>query len=59
LVRARSHQIHHPLNLRHIIMQNSLFAAVIPLDGDAGPIRFRNDALIRFVLLPANAVADF
>jgi hypothetical protein len=47
----------HPLNLRHVIMQDRLFAAIIPFDGDACPVRFRDGALVGLVFLPTNFVA--
>ena len=46
----------HPLNSRHVIMQNLLLAATIPLDGYARPILFNDGALIGLIVLPANAV---
>jgi hypothetical protein len=46
----------HPLNLRHIVVQNLLLAATIPFDGYARPILFNDGALIGWIVLPANAV---
>ena len=40
-------------------MKNGLLAAIIPFDGQSGPIRFTDGALIIFITIPANAVADF
>jgi hypothetical protein len=39
-------------------MKNGLLAAIIPFDGDASPIGFGDGALIFFVSIPANTVAD-
>jgi hypothetical protein len=47
------------LDLRHIIMQNSLFAAIVPSDGDTSPIHLCDCASVGLVILPANAVAGF
>jgi hypothetical protein len=44
--------------LRHIVVKNGLFAAIIPFDGYARPILFSDCALIVPVTVPANAVAD-
>jgi hypothetical protein len=49
----------HPLKLYHVVMHNGLHAAIIPLDGNARPIRFSDSALIDLIVFPANAVADF
>ena len=52
-----SHQLHrHQLNLRHVVVKN---AAIIPFDGYARPIRFRDRAKIGCRDAPANTVADF
>jgi hypothetical protein len=40
-------------------VKNGLLAAIIPFDGDASPICFSDGALIVFVRIPANTVADF
>ena len=48
-----------PRNLPHIVVQDGLFAAIIPSDGDTRPTRFRDGALVGSVFLPENAVADF
>ena len=54
-----SHQFtNYPFNRPHIIMQNSLLAAIIPFNGYASPIRFGDCALIASVVLPTNTVAD-
>jgi hypothetical protein len=50
--------IRHPLNLRHIIVKNDLLAAIVPFDGHSCPIFFNDRALIVFVGVPANTVAD-
>jgi len=39
-------------------MQYRLFAAIFPFDSDASPIRFRDNAFVGLVFLPANFVAD-
>jgi hypothetical protein len=46
-----------PLNLPHIIMQDGLFAAIVPPDGDTSPIHLCDCASVGLVILPANAVA--
>jgi hypothetical protein len=54
-----SHQIHRrPLNLRHVVVQNRLLAAIIPFDGYARPILFSDGAKIVFIGAPINADAD-
>jgi hypothetical protein len=50
--------IRHPLNLRHIVVKNDLLAAIIPFDGYASPIRFSDGALIVFICMPTDTVAD-
>jgi len=39
-------------------MQDRLFAAIIPLDGYTGPIRFNDGTLVGVIVLPAYLVAD-
>ena len=57
--KAPSHQItRHPLDLRHVVVENCLLAAIVPFDGYASPILFSDGALIGLIVLPANAVAD-
>jgi hypothetical protein len=43
----------------HVIVQNGLFAPIIPFEGYAGPVRFRDGGLIAFICAPANAVTNF
>ena len=47
------------LNLRHVVMKDGLLAAIIPCDGHASPIDLPDGALIIFISIPANAVANF
>ena len=54
-----SRRFRRPFNLRHVIVLNSLLAAVIPLDRYSGPIRFGDGALVGIVLLPADFVVGF
>jgi len=39
-------------------VKNGLLAAIIPFDSYARPIPFREDALITWISIPADAVAD-
>jgi hypothetical protein len=39
-------------------VKNGLLAAIIPFDGYARPILFSDGALIIFISIPANAVAN-
>jgi hypothetical protein len=48
----------HPLNMRHVVVKNSLHAATIPFDSHARPIRFSDRALIGRRGSPANALAN-
>ena len=48
----------HPLNLRHIVVKNGLLATIIPFDSYARPILFSDGALIIWISIPADAVAD-
>jgi hypothetical protein len=48
----------HPLNTRHVVVKNSLHAAIIPFDSYARPIRFSDSALIGRRGSPANAFAN-
>jgi hypothetical protein len=47
-----------PLNLRHVIMQDGLLAAIIPFDGYACPICFDDGTEIGCRVSPANAIPD-
>ena len=59
LRKGTSNQIRRdPLNSRHIVMKNGLLAAIIPFDSCARTIPFREDALIIWISIPADAVAD-
>ena len=40
-------------------MLNGLFAATVPSNGQARPIRFCDGATVGLIVLPANAGADF
>ena len=42
----------------HVIVQNGLFAPIIPFEGYAGPIGFRDGCLVAFIGAPANAVTN-
>jgi hypothetical protein len=54
-----SNQVHrHPLNLRHIVVKNGLLATIIPFDSYTRPIPFSDGALIIWISIPADAVAD-
>lgn len=54
-----SHQFNrHPLNLRHVVVKNGLNAAIIPSDGYARPIRFRDGTKVGCCGSPTNAFAD-
>ena len=56
---APSHQItRHPLYGRHVVVQDRLFAAIVPFDGHARPIFFGDGALIGLIVLPANTITD-
>jgi len=48
----------HQLNLHHVIVESGLLAAIVPFDGYARPILLGNSALMIFIILPANAVAN-
>jgi hypothetical protein len=48
----------HSLNLRHVVVKNSLHAAIIPFDRYACPIRFGDGAKIVCRGSPANAFAN-
>jgi hypothetical protein len=48
-----------PLKLPHVIVKYRLLAAIIPLDGDACPIRFSDAAFVGVIILPTHTVADF
>ena len=54
----RSDVDRHSLNLRHVVVENGLLAAIIPPDGNARPIRFDDDTKIILVRIPADAVVD-
>jgi hypothetical protein len=57
---SHGHPSHHdPLYRPHIVVQNSLFAVTVPFDGDACPIHIHNDAVVVFVILPADVIAGF
>ena len=54
-----SHQVRrHSLHLPHIVVQNSLLAAIIPLDGHTCPIRFCDGAAVGWIGVPADEGAD-
>jgi hypothetical protein len=46
-------------NHLHVVMQHGLPVTIVPLEGHARPVLFRDDALIVLVLAPANASAYF
>jgi hypothetical protein len=48
----------HSLDVRHIIVKNGLLAAIIPFDGNTGPVLFGDGAKVRCRGSPADAVAD-
>jgi hypothetical protein len=48
----------HSLNRTHVVVQNSLLASVIPLDGNTSPISFGNGATVGLIALPANPVTN-
>ena len=59
LRKGTSNQVRrHPLNLRHIVVKNGLLATIIPFDSYARPIPFSDGALIIWISIPADAVAD-
>ncbi len=41
----------------HVIVQDGLLAPAVPFEGDAGPVRFGDGALIGLVVAPADAGA--
>jgi len=45
-------------NHLHVIMQHGLLVAIVPLESYAGPILFRDGALIVLVFAPVHASAD-
>jgi len=46
-------------NHLHVVMQHGLPVTIVPLESHAGPVLFRDDALIVLILAPANASAYF
>jgi hypothetical protein len=48
----------HSLNRTHVVVQNSLLASIIPLDGNASPILFGNGATVGLIAFPANTVTN-
>jgi hypothetical protein len=47
-----------PVNPSHVVMQNRLSAAIVPFDGNTGPICVSDEAPVSAVLLPTKTVAD-
>jgi hypothetical protein len=48
-----------PLNQNHVVVKNGLLAAIVPFDDQARPIFFSDGALIVYIIVPANPVANF
>jgi hypothetical protein len=46
-----------PLNCAHVVVHDYLRTAVVPLDGDTGPILLEYCAAVVIVLFPPNAIA--